>query len=537
MRDGPQLSRLARGIDSAIGVVSPRWQLQRHLARDAAARLAYRGASTDRHRADWNTSSGSADAELLWDLPRLRDRSRDLVQNDATAAGIIDAFITNVVGSGIRPQSRIDTASLRRPISDEQADEFQESAERVFTRWGRYSDAQHRLTSFWEIEALALRAVLVDGDVFAMPLRIGRRSADGRRRPYSLAVQLIEAERVSTPAGINQINPTTGFEIRDGVEINKLGQPVGYWVRKTHPGDKFSTVAQMEQYDRVKAYNSATGLPNILHVYRELRPGQTRGAPLSSPVQTLFKDHSDYMEAELVAARVSACYSAFVTKSDPYSALIAKDANTKGQRLEDLEPGIVEYLAPGESISFGNPQRPGNTFAPFVEQIQRNIGASLGLPYEVVTKNYSRTNFSSARAALLDARRTFRGMQDWLAAQFCQPLYELLIDEAFSRRELPTVANFLFARNRDAWTAARWIGPGYGYVRPDQEVKASLEAIKGGLSTLSDECAALGRDWQDVQDQLARETKRAAERGLPAAADDSADNADDELVDDEVKAA
>ena len=48
----------------------------------------------------------------------------------------------------------------------------------------------------------------------------------------------------------------------------------------------------------------------------------------------------------------------------------------------------------------------------------------------------------------------------------------------------------------------------YGQLDPVKEVKASLEAINGGLSTLAEECAAIGgKDWQDTARQAKREQK------------------------------
>ena len=113
-------------------------------------------------------------------------------------------------------------------------------------------------------------------------------------------------------------------------------------------------------------------------------------------------------EAELVAARIAACFSIFITSEASMDLGTGYDRNVQGQYLESLEPGMIRHLLPGESITSFNPQRPAATFEPFVERILRAISAALGLPYELVAKDFSKTNYSSARAALLEARRYFR---------------------------------------------------------------------------------------------------------------------------------
>jgi lambda family phage portal protein len=241
----------------------------------------------------------------------------------------------------------------------------------------------------------------------------------------------------------------------------------------------------------------------------------------------LFKDLADYLEAEVVAARVAACFAVLVKKREPYDAAEARsdETNTNSQRIEELEPGMVEYLSEDEDISTVNPQRPGVTFDMFVERILRAIGASLGLPYELVCKDFSKTNYSSARAALLQAWRYFAMRQDFLARGLCQPVWELWTEEGYLTGELGFDDYYAM---RDAYTAAKWIGPGYRHVDPPKEVKASRDAVDGNLSTLADECALQGRDWEEVLEQRAREEARRKELGLTAPAPVLPDGTEDD---------
>lgn len=493
---------LSERIDGVVAVFSPKAALQRKMYRLALKQAgSYRGADKSRLRSSWLPGSGSADEDLLNELPDLRDRSRDLNRNDAHAAGITNTMVSNVVGTGIRPQSRIDRDSVG--IDDTTADQFQQRAERAWQKWIPFADAGDR-QDFYEIQQLVERQMLENGEVIVIPIMV-----IDNRRPYRLALDIIESDRLATPSDLR-----SNKSIRSGVELGERGEPVAYYIRKSHPGDmayKYRTPTS-DQFIRYPARNEL-GRPNILHLYWIKRPGQTRGEPFFAPVMTYFKDLSDYMEAELVAARVAACFAAFIKKTNPYDAAIGRagSTNSKSQRIESIEPGMIEYLNPGEEVSQVSPNRPGGTFEPFVERILRAISSALNLPYEVVAKDFSRTNYSSARAALLEARRFFRVRQDFIAKKLCNPIWEMLLEEAYLLGELP-VLNFY--DNRIDLVRARWIAPGWGWVDPTKEVEASRESIDGNLSTLADEAAALGKDWEEVLEQRAREEKRLRELNL-----------------------
>jgi lambda family phage portal protein len=502
------LERLGAAVDAAISVVAPRWGLARLQARAHTKLLStYRGAEKSRLRGDWKALNGSADADLLGDLPSLRQRSRDLNRNDAHANAITGTVVANVVGTGLKPQSRPDAEALE--ITPKEATTFARQAERAWRRWCPTADSQNRM-DFYEIQALVKRQTLENGEVFVLPLMI----TDEPGRRYRLALEVIEADRVSTPP-----EQTTNRSIRDGIELGDRGQPIAYYIRKKHPGDILlgqAGVAGTQDWVRYPAVNAA-GRKNVLHLYPVKRPGQTRGEPYFAPVLSAFKDLGDMFEAEIVAGRVAACFAAFVTKSDPYGVIQGNtNIDAAGRKLDSLEPGMIEYLNAGETVTFGDPKRPSGTFAPFVEAVLRSIGSSLGLPLELVLKDFSKTNYSSARAALLEARRYFRADQTWLASRLCQPCWEWVLEEAWLREYLPAVD--LLGEPREDWMRVSWIAPGWGWVDPVKEVESSKIAIEAGLSTLADECGAQGRDWEDVMVQRKREDDRRKELGLAAPA-------------------
>lgn len=491
-------------IDRAVGVVAPRAAIKRMAARRALGALnsAYRGAEGGRLRGGWLAGQGSADGDILPELATLRERSRDLIRNDGHAAGIMGTIAANVVGTGIRPQCMIDYRTLG--ISEQDADELKRIAERHWQDWAmsRAADAGDRHT-FYALQRLFIAQQAENGDALAL-IRMKPR----RWTPYQLALSLVEADRLESPAGT-----PLNSEIRGGVEVGRDGEPIAYHIRARHPGDyTIPAVAYQDKIERIVARDDA-GRLRVLHGYDAKRAGQTRGVPWLTPVMSLFKDLMDYREAELVAARVGACFAMFIKKTDPYAAAIgASDApDSQGRRIESLEPGIIERLGDGEEPFSFTPNRPNSAFDQFIERLLRTIAAAVDLPYELVAKDFSKVNYSSARAALLEARRRFRMEQQALSVTFCQPVWEWFLEELFVTGKWP-VGDFY--ERRAEYVRCRWISPGWEWVDPQKEVNASVIALKNNLSTLADELGARGRDPEETIEQRASEQRRIRANGL-----------------------
>lgn len=495
--------RLADKIDSFISFFSPAAGLKRRMYREAIKIsdrfTSYRGASRDRLRSSWLPGGGSADEDLLPELKDIRERSRDLNRNDAHASGITSTMTINVVGSGIRPQSRVDREVL--DISEEEANVFQKDAERIWRRWVPFADAGNRM-DFYEIQHLVDRQILENGEALIIPMMI-----QDPVRPYRMALHVIESDRLDTPQ-----EKRGDKSVRSGVRIGDKGEPISYFIQKTHPGDIRYAKREEKEFIEIPAFNEY-GRRNVFHLYHVHRSGQTRGVPFFAPVLSYFKDLSEYAEAELVAARIAACFSLFITSeaSMDVSASGGYERNPAGQLIESLEPGMIKHLMPGESITSFNPQRPGSSFEPFVERILKAISAALGLPYELVAKDFSKTNYSSARAALLEARRYFKMRQEWLSRKLCQPVWEMLLEEAYLERELRADT---FLENRRYWTSASWIAPGWEWVDPLKEAQAAEVGLRNGIVTYSDLYAQEGKDWEESFEQRKREQEKLKSLGL-----------------------
>lgn len=174
-----------------------------------------------------------------------------------------------------------------------------------------------------------------------------------------------------------------------------------------------------------------------------------------------------------------------------------------------LAPGMVRHLSPGESIEFADPKRNAGTASEYSATQTRRISSGLGMSADIVARNIS-GNFSAARQNLLEDQKTFRQWQEFVIAHFCMPIWKAFIDALYLAGELPSD----YLANKDKYQEVSWLAPGWSWIDPVKEVSANKEAIKSGLTTLEDVCAASGRDWEEVLEQRKLEQDRAKELGV-----------------------
>jgi len=497
-------------IDRAVAWFDP-VRGQRRLAARLRLALAggYSGASkSKRSLMQWTTGSRDADSDILFDLATLRDRSRDLLRNAPLASGAVNTVVTNTVGQGLKLQSRLDRTALG--MDDERAETWEAETER---EWGLWSENQEcdvaRSMTFGDIQDLAFRQTLENGDVFILMPRFQRGNF-----PYLLHLQLIEADRVCNKDYVPDSETMAG-----GVEKDSYGAPVNYYILRQHPGNMLYATRKSYTWDVFPAFGAQTGMRNVIHLYRMLRPGQTRGVPYLAPVIETLKQLDRYTQAELMAAVVSGMFTVFVEteRGDANFGMFAPDSETGALASDEdykLGYGAIVGLAPGEKVLSANPGRPNQAFDPFVKSILQQIGVALEIPYEVLIRHFS-SSYSASRAALLESWRFFRHRRAWLARNFCQLVYENWLTEAVALGRIKAPGFFRDYRIRKAYMGALWIGEAPGQIDPLKEVEAAEKRLDLCLSTLDEETVAItGGDFDRNYPRIAKERKLMAAIGM-----------------------
>jgi lambda family phage portal protein len=472
-------------------------KLRAHVARmlmPKAARRAYHAGRNSRLTAGWVTANSSADAELLLSLGKMRERSRQLVRDAGYAKRAKVIVQNNVVGSGIGLQASV-TNQRERLLDDVNAD--------IEEAWCEWSTAENCHTggklAFADMERQILGQIFEAGEVFIRkhPLKLGTSEVP-------LALELIEAERLADEWAVPA--PSSG-NVTMGVERDNFGRPVAYWFRMRHPGDVRTNLQAGERLERVPA-------EQVMHLYVVNRWPQTRGEPWLHTAMGRLNDMDGYAEAEIVGARAAANYVGFIESPDAPTPDVTEEGT--GQRQFALEPGMVEYLAPGEKMSFAAPNRPNAAMDPFMRMMLREVAAGVGCSYESLSRDYSQSNYSSSRLALLDDRDLWREMQTWFIRNFREPLHREWLRLAVYARAVTTVPLEDYALNASKYEAVTFKPRGWGWVDPTKEVAAYKEAVLAGFTTNADVIAATGggKDFEDWLRDRKRELDRMKEAGI-----------------------
>ncbi len=492
-------------IDKLVSVFSPQAALSRIGARKRLEILNsgygnYGASHTKKSLLGWLYHGGSANEDIQDNLSTLRQRSRDLYAGVPLATSAIKTMRTNVVGTGLTLKSQIDYEFLG--MTEEQAEQLENDIEREFALWANSEACDiERFDNFAELQQLAFMNWLLSGDVIALLPQTKRAGV-----PYDLRIKLIESDRLCTPSG-KEYDPN----FVGGVETNNAGETIAYHILNIHPLS-FSTENSAPEWVRVEAFGKNTGRRNVIHIMNRERIGQRRGVPFLSPVIESLKQLGRYMDAELVAAVVSGMFAVFIQKKDNSGDGMAigevvpesEQVSTSENDIEIGNGSIID-LEEGEEANAVTPGRPNANFDGFVVAISRQIGAALEIPFELLLKNFT-ASYSASRGALLEAWKSINMYRNWLAKDFCQPIYEEWLAEAVAKGRIAAPGFFSDVAIRKAYSGAEWNGPAQGLLNPVQEVQAAELRVNNGFSTRAREAREMnGSDFYKNARQRKRE--------------------------------
>jgi lambda family phage portal protein len=472
-------------------------------------------ASDDLATLGWNPIAASADADLLPEIGTLAARSRDLSRNNGLMAGGMQTLRDNIVGAQLKLSAMPDYRLLG--WTREQAREWGNSTEAKFRSWGETTECDAgRSLNLLGLALQGLGGAMLNGDALALPLWVPRAGAKWNTR-----IMLVEADRLCTPLGLEH-----AAHIRAGIEFDKFGAPTHYHVLKQHPGDSLGGLLGVIagtsplEWDRIPAF-TPWGRRRVIHLHDKERTGQSRGKPIVTSVMREFHMAGQYASNELQASVANSLVAAFLESDlspDASAALFGDDPRDQwtksvkqAQQIRKLKGAAVIPLPVGARLSSFTPGRPNPSFEAFMLASLRHIAAGLNIPYELLVKDFSKTNYSSARAALLEAWRYFLGRRRWLVDYWLRPIYELWLEEAINTGEVEAPGYY---ENRYAYSRCKFIFGGKGWVDPVKEAQAAVLRMAAGLSTLERECAEQGDDYEEVLDQQAIEKAMKADRGL-----------------------
>lgn len=404
----------------------------------------------------------------------LARRARYLVANNALAAAGVEAWVSALVGTGIKAQSAHADPAIRALINE------------AFETWTDRADADG-LTDFYGLQAVVARRMVVDGEALAV---MGVEQAGVRHR-------LLDPEQLD---GSMTRELGGGARIIQGVEFDAAGRRVAYHIFKECPGLGMTLTPI-----RVPA-------EDVLHVFRPEFPGQVRGVSWFAPVLLRLREYDEAIDAQLVRQKLAAMLAGFIVDPEGTAAgfTSGEPPSLSGILEGGLEPGTLKVLNSGQDIRFSDPPQIASEAIDFLRVTAREIASGLGVPYESLTGDLTSVNYSSIRAGLVEFRRRAEMVQHGvLAFQFLRPTFRrwIVAESLAGRLAAP-------GSDLEPLMAVRWITPKQQWVDPLKDSQAEAAAIEAGLMSRREAIAARGYDIEQVDAEIAADNARAKSLGL-----------------------
>lgn len=474
-----------------------RWQqgawVQTEPRRRISMNALYEAGGYGRRTKGWYAPSVGPNA-ALYGAQTVRDRARAARRNDAWAKSGIHGLVSEIVGTGIKPQSQCSKPKFRKAV------------EALWLRWTDESDADGVL-DFYGQQALAAQTWLESGEAFVR-LRT-RRPTDGLSVPLQL--QILEPE--FCPDMYN--SPSSTADVRAGVEFGPIGQRLAYWMYRFHPGSLiWLDVGSLHRVDASE----------IAHLYMPERPGQIRGAPHLAQVLLRLQNLDKFDDATLMRQQLSNLFTGFITRPESdEDAGVAIDPITGQSYTVDaqnmpqigLEPGLMmEVDTPGAKIEWSQPPDAGPNYPPYIKQQLMAIAAGMELPYETLTGDLSSVNDRTVRVILSKFRRRVQQWQHHIVVQqLCRRVWLAWLDQAVLSGAIKAPGYADPEKRRD-YQAVKWIPQGWAYINPVQDVQAQREAVRAGFKSRSEVVSENGYDSEAIDAEIAADNARADELGL-----------------------
>jgi lambda family phage portal protein len=481
---------------------------------------------TTRETFSWNPSIVSPDQQINPVKEMADARGRDAIQNDGYAMGAVNTHRDNIVGSEYRLNLQPDWRVLG---GDEKwAEDFQLQVESEFNLLADspdcFFDASGSMTLTGLIR-LAVGGFLMTGEVLG--------TAEWKRgamRPFSTAIQMVSPTRLSNPDGL----PDDRFLSR-GVVRDVFGEPTGYWIRATHPTEYFD--ARLDEWRLIPA-RKPWGRRQVIHIIEPLQPGQTRGVADMVAVLKNMRMTKKFKDVVLQNAVVNASYAAAIESELPREVVMgsmglgqSSFGDILGQYMSALSSyagasqniavdGVkMPHLFPGTKLALKPMGTPGGVGTDFEDSLLRHTAAALGLSYEQFSRDYSKTNYSSARASMSETWKYMQSRKKSVADRMASMIFQLWLEErinagAYKMPKGQGSEIFYDPLKRAALTKCTWIGASRGQIDEMKETQSAMLRIQAGLSTYEAECSRLGEDFRRVFAQRAREQKLMEELDL-----------------------
>lgn len=410
-------------------------------------------------------TAASGEAHQEYDRSQLINQSRKFMNDNSLYKGMIERFVSYLVGSGFTliPMTKNKKTNLK--IS-KLWKEF----------WDDSSPETRELLSGLQVEKMIARELGAIGDTGILKVAGG-------------TVQLIEAE---------QIVGTKNTSV-DGIVKEENGKPKKYmiasWQNRSAPDGKKAISVDPKDFifltdpDRPSAFRTVPPLqpsfPNI-HRINDVCDSEAAAWQLLSRIA-------------LSITREEAEHKGFnESKPDPTRTEDGQPAN----RIEQFDHSIIFHGNPGEEIRGVERNIPGKNFSESMRMFIRLGGLPLGLPLELILLDWTQSNYSQSKAVTEQAFQTFQQWQK-LVAFAKSNIFRWKIILWINEGKLPSTLDIF---------DHKWDMPNFPWLDQLKEAQAWGEKVDRSFSTHDSACQSQNTSRQDVVEIREQEIRDAIDR-------------------------
>ncbi len=482
----------------------------------------------NRETFNWHPAIVSPDQQINPVKEMADARSLDSIQNDGYGTGALHIHRDSIVGAQYVLNAQPNAEVLG--ADDAWAEDFQSQIE---GRFNLLADSEEcwfdasGVNTFTGLIRLAVGGFMFTGEVLGAAewLRASN-------RPFKTAIQMISPSRLCNP----DFKWDDKF-LRRGVRRDMYGQALGYWIKLTHPGSFFMMPEDEMRWKYIEA-RKPWGRRQVIHIIEQMRPDQTRGIADMVAALKQMRMTKKFQDVTLQNAVVQASYAAAVESELPReivfgsmgagqagftemlgSYMNALSSYVAGSQNIAIDGVKMPHLFPGTKLNLQPMGTPGGVGTGYESSLLRHTAAALGLSYEQFSRDYTKTNYSSARASMVETWKFMQGRKKSCADRLAKMIYTLWLEEEINAGRVPLPKGkgpeiFYDPVMREALTACDWIGASRGQIDELKETQSAVMRIKSGLSSYELEAARLGLDYRRLFRQRAREDRLAAKLGL-----------------------
>jgi len=433
----------------------------------------YAAANINRITNDWRPSSTSADYDIKAALVSIRDKARDLCQNNDYGRKFLRMCRKNIPGAygfQLHMKIKMKSGELDTPLNNHIKEQFKEWGRREFcTVTGQLSwrQAQH----------IALMHLVRDGELLVR--KIYQKSSK-----FGYKMQILEPDLLDEKFNEKLSN---GNMVRMGVEIDAWRKPIAYHLKVVNPETELYSFSQgTGERERILARD-------IYHYFDRERSFQTRGISWLAAGMLRLRMLSAYEEAALINARIGASKMGFFyDESETTASYQGTEKDSSGNEIVGVEPGQFEDIGRKRFTPF-NPDFPDAQHGPFVESMGRGISSGFDVSYHTLFNDLTSVNYSSIRHGMLDERETWTMMQEDFIEGFLELVFRDWLEMSYLKG-----AVILPSEDWEIYNIPYFIGKRWGWVDPESDMNAKRGELDSGMTSLTRVCAERGDDLEEI---------------------------------------